>query len=220
MLLLEDAAKYYKGYHHQRGAWQWLQKELDEKTLEKFAAKYRDTKTQKNPLNVTWQSQNDNSSQTGYRECFSSSMAMIAMYYGKVKNDDEYNLLRAMYGDTTSAEAQLATLRHLGLFPRFVTDASVEDLKQEIDNNRPVGVGWLHKSHVSNPSGGGHWSVVVGYNSRGVIMSDPNGEADLINGGYTPNKNGDKILYSYKNWEPRWSFPSYTDGWCMIVKPD
>ncbi len=220
MLQLEDAAKYYKGYQHQRGAWQWLQKELDEKTLEKFAAKYRDTKTQKNPLDVVWQSQLDNTSQTGYRECFSSSMAMIAMYHGKVKNDDEYNLIRACYGDTTSAEAQLATLRYLGLFPRFVTDASVEDLKQEIDNNRPVGVGWLHQDHVSDPGGGGHWSVVVGYNSRGVIMCDPNGEADLVEGGYTSNKNGDKILYSYKNWEPRWSFPSYSDGWCMIVKPD
>lgn len=219
MIDLLNAASYYKQYAHQQAAWKWLQSQVSEETLKQFALKYREGKHQ-NPLNVTWQSQNDNSSQTGYRECFSSSMAMIAMYYGKVKNDDEYNLLRALYGDTTSAEAQLATLRHLGLFPRFVTDASVEDLKQEIDNNRPVGVGWLHKSHVSNPSGGGHWSVVVGYNSRGVIMSDPNGEADLINGGYTANKNGDKILYSYKNWEPRWSFPSYTDGWCMIVKPD
>jgi hypothetical protein len=219
MIDLANAASYYKQYAHQQEAWNWLQKQLSEETLSQFALQYRKEKKQ-NPLNVTWQSQNDNISQTGYRECFSSSMAMIAMYYGKVKNDDEYNLIRARYGDTTSAEAQLATLRHLGLFPRFVTDASVEDLKQEIDNNRPVGVGWLHKSHVSNPSGGGHWSVVVGYNSRGVIMSDPNGEADLINGGYTSNKNGDKILYSYKNWEPRWSFPSYTDGWCMIVKPD
>ena len=219
MIDLVNAASYYKQYTHQQEAWKWLQTQVSEETLEEFALKYRDHKNP-NTLDVTWQSQLDNKSQTGYRECFSSSMAMKAMYYGKVKNDDEYNDIRAKYGDTTSAEAQLATLRHLGLFPRFVTDASIEDIKQEIDNNRPVGVGWLHQSHISHPSGGGHWSVVVGYNSKGVIMCDPNGEADLVEGGYTSNKNGDKILYSYKNWETRWSFPGYSDGWCMIVKPD
>lgn len=219
-MLLENAAKYYKNYRHQIGAWQWLQKQLSEEVLETFADKYRDSTTAKDPLELKWQSQHDNKSQTGYRECFSTSMAMLAMFYDKVENDDEYNIIRAKFGDTTSAEAQLAALRHLGLHPRFVTDACIEDLQAEIDNNRPVGVGWLHKGHVSNPSGGGHWSVVVGYSSTGVIMCDPNGEADLINGGYVHHKNGDKILYSYKNWEPRWSFPSYTDGWCMIVKPN
>ena len=40
---------------------------------------------------------------------------MVAAYYKKVKTDDEYNEIRAKYGDTTSVEAQLAALRSLGL---------------------------------------------------------------------------------------------------------
>ncbi len=44
-----------------------------------------------NPLDVTYQSQNDNASGTGYRECFSSSCAMVAMYYGRIDSDDAYN---------------------------------------------------------------------------------------------------------------------------------
>ena len=49
----------------------------------------------------------DNESGTGYRECFSSAAAMVAAYYKKVETDDEYNKIRAKYGDTTSVEAQL-----------------------------------------------------------------------------------------------------------------
>jgi hypothetical protein len=55
-----------------------------------------------NPLPVAWENQNDNASGTGYRECFSSSCAMLARYWGKVSGDDAYNLIRARYGDTTS----------------------------------------------------------------------------------------------------------------------
>ena len=58
-----------------------------------------------NPLAVAWENQNDNTSGTGYRECFSSSCAMLARYWGKVGSDDEYNAIRAKYGDSTSAEA-------------------------------------------------------------------------------------------------------------------
>ena len=42
-----------------------------------------------NPLAVAWENQNDNASGTGYRECFSSSCAMLARYWGKVGSDDE-----------------------------------------------------------------------------------------------------------------------------------
>ena len=221
MIKLTDSALYYKEESQQVEAWEWLEQNTDPATLEIFAQKYRDKPEAvcSNPLLVEWQSQNDNASGTGYRECFSSSMAMIAMYWGKVKNDDEYNRIRAKYGDTTSAEAQMAALRSLGLKPTFVTNASIQTLKNEIDNARPVGTGWLHHGTVNAPSGGGHWTVVIGYNDTGVVMNDPNGEANLVAGGYTNNLNGAGLTYSYKNWTPRWSPGGANDGWCMIVKP-
>ena len=221
MIKLTDSALYYKEESQQVEAWEWLEQNTDPATLEIFAQKYRDKPEAvcSNPLEVEWQSQNDNASGTGYRECFSSSMAMIAMYWGKVANDDEYNRIRSKYGDTTSAEAQMAALRSLGLNPTFVTNASIQTLKNEIDNARPVGTGWLHHGTVNAPSGGGHWTVVIGYNDTGVIMNDPNGEANLVAGGYTNNLNGAGLTYSYKNWTPRWSPGGANDGWCMIVKP-
>ena len=73
-----------------------------------------------NPLQVAWENQNDNASGTGYRECFSSSCAMLARFWGKVGSDDEYNAIRAKYGDSTSAEAQLSALRSLGCIVQFI----------------------------------------------------------------------------------------------------
>jgi GH24 family phage-related lysozyme (muramidase) len=117
-------------------------------------------------LPVPYEYQNDNASGTGYRECFSSSCAMIARYHGKVKSDDEYNAIRAKYGDTTLAEAQLAALRSLGLQARYVSNCAPGLLEAELRQGRPVAVGWLHKGPAQSPSGGGHWSVIIGFRCR------------------------------------------------------
>ena len=172
----------------------------------------------RNPLKVKWQSQLDNRSGHGYRECFSSSCAMLAMHWGKVPNDDAYNAIRQKYGDSTSAEAQLATLRSLGLKADFRTDGIPKVLQQEIDEGRPVAVGWLHKGPVAAPTGGGHWSVVIGYTDSAWIQNDPNGEALLVPGGYTPNTKGAGVVYSRKNWNPRW-MPGGSGGWYLTCRP-
>ena len=182
---------------------------------------YRDTPTAleaDNPLDVPYQSQNDNVSGTGYRECFSSSCAMVAMYYGKIENDDAYNAVRQKYGDSTDAQAQVRALRSLGLEANFITNATTQDLKQAINEARPVPCGWLHKGHVSAPSGGGHYSVVVGYTNDAWIVNDPNGEADLVNGGYVNHNQGRSQRYSYKNWNPRWIVEGEGSGWMMDIR--
>ena len=168
----------------------------------------------RNPLNVKWQSQLDNKSGSGYRECFSSSCAMLAMYWGKVPNDDAYNAIRQKYGDSTDAQAQLSALRSLGLKADFFTNGTPKALEREIDAGRPVAVGWLHKGPVGAATGGGHWSVVIGYTDAAWIQNDPNGEAQLTQGGYTANTKGAGIVYSRKHWNPRW-MPGGSGGWYL-----
>jgi hypothetical protein len=172
-----------------------------------------------NPLPVAWENQNDNASGTGYRECFSSSCAMLARFWGKVANDDAYNVIRARYGDSTDAQAQLAALRSLGLTANFATNGDRSDLEAEINAGRPVAVGWLHHGPVSAPSGGGHWTVVIGYTESAAIHNDPNGEADLAAGGYTANTNGAGQYYSWKNWLPRWEADGPGTGWLLTCHP-
>ena len=170
-------------------------------------------------LEVPYEYQLDNKSGTGYRECFSSTCAMIARYYGKVKSDDEYNKVRAKYGDTTSKDAQLAVLRSLGLTAKFITNGNAALLENEIRNGRPVAVGWLHKGNVSYPTGGGHWTCCIGFDPDSFVFNDPNGEADMVNGGYVTNtaNKGVKVKYSRKNWLRRWECDGSNTGWAILV---
>jgi GH24 family phage-related lysozyme (muramidase) len=168
-------------------------------------------------LDVPYEAQNDNASGTGYRECFSSSAAMVARYYGKIANDDAYNRFRAKYGDTTDAKSHLSALSALGLKARFITNCSVALLEAELDAGRPVMVGWLHKGPVTAPTGGGHWSVVIGYTPSAFIHNDPNGEANLVAGGYANTSKGKAVTYSRANWLKRWLVEGPNSGWAMLV---
>jgi GH24 family phage-related lysozyme (muramidase) len=168
-------------------------------------------------LNVPYEAQNDNASGTGYRECFSSSAAMVARYYGKIANDDAYNKFRAKYGDTTSSTAHVNALKALGLKARFITNCTSALLDAELDAGRPVMVGWLHKGPVTAPTGGGHWSVVIGRTPTAYIHNDPNGEANLTKGGYINTTKGKAIAYSRRAWLPRWLVDGPSNGWALLV---
>ena len=227
--------KYYKGEEHQMRAVDTFYKELEcdccdhldhnSEWIKIFRKQTEEQLEKQTPapsgavlLKVPYQSQLDNLSGTGYRECFSSSCAMIAMYYDKVKNDDEYNLVRSKYGDSTDAAAQVAALKELGLEAKFITNGTTFDVRRILEEGRPVPVGWLHKGPVSAPTGGGHWSVIIGYKTGTWIVNDPNGEANLVPGGYADNKNGAQQQYSYKNFNPRWIVAGEGDGWYLDVK--
>lgn len=171
-----------------------------------------------NPLPVPYFDQLQMDDGQGWRDCFSASSAMLAGFWGKEPDENTYNHLRQHYGDSTSPEAQLAALRHLGFQAEFRTDGNLDSLKREIDSGRPVAVGWLHHGPPSAPSGGGHWTVVIGYDASGVIMNDPYGSCDLVNGGYPQNHNGAHQHYSYRNWLPRWQ-PHNSGGWYLCCRP-
>ena len=100
-------------------------------------------------------------------------------------------------------------MRSLGLTPNFATDGDRAALEQQINLGRPV----------SAPSGGGHWSVVIGFTDTVAIHNDPNGEADLVAGGYTANTNGAGQHYSWKNWQPRWEADGPGTGWLLSCHP-
>lgn len=222
----ENFWHYYKGEPQQKQAVEMLRQyinEADPTLLTQNATwvqKYRErppVPANKNPLDVPYFSQNDNASGTGYRECFSSSCAMVASFYGKIDGDDDYNDIRSKYGDSTDANAQIRALRQLGLTATFHTDGNPDRLKDLIDQGIPVPCGWLHHGSVSSPSGGGHYSVVVGYRDNVWIHNDPNGVASLYAGGYTNDLYGYRNEYSAQNWLPRWECDGPSTGWYMLI---
>lgn len=232
---LANAAKAYKGLSHQTAAWNWLNEQLAATpVLDRFAEMYRadpPEKPEPSPspgrpvtsvlLKVPYECQNDNGP-TGWRECFSSSCAMVARFWRPkaIASDDDYNRIRSRFGDTTDAGAQLRALGSLGLQASFKQNGDATTLERILREGRPVPVGWLHKGAASAPTGGGHWSVVVGFTAEAFIHNDPNGEADMVNGGYVTTKGtaGKGIAYSRKNWLRRWEADGRGSGWYLDVR--
>lgn len=210
---------------HQQAAWNWLQDQLSAGMLAEFAEIFRAGPPVKPPLQqdgvllqVPYEYQNDNSSGSGWRECMSSSCAMIAKFYGKISSDDAYNVVRRRYGDTTIQAAHVQALQALGLKARFITNGSVKLLEDELSARRPVAVGWLHHGRASSPSGGGHWTVAIGFTKDSIIHNDPNGEADMVNGGYLNHSKGKGIHYGRNNWLRRWLPDGPSCGWAILVE--
>ena len=219
----ENFFKYYKSESQQQAGIRILYEQMRDvlrNDEHAWITTYREKPevTSSNPLTVPYQSQNDNASGTGYRECFSSSCAMVAMYYGKIENDDAYNLVRQKYGDSTDAQAQVRALRSLGLEANFISNGTTCDIRECIDAGRPVPVGWLHHGSAAAPSGGGHYSVVIGYTDSHWIVNDPNGEANLSAGGYTSNTDGSNQSYSFKNFNPRLIVEGEGSAWMMDIR--
>jgi len=183
------------------------------------------TETRPIALAVPYFSQNDSATAQGPRMCFSSSCAMAATFLrpgclsGAGQDDDRYLQLVQRYGDSTDASAQVAALASLGITARFRSDGRIEQLIQQLQRGIPCPVGWLHHGGVSAPQGNGHWSLVIGWQpaTATLLMHDPNGEADLVAGGYntTAIGSGKALAYSERNWGRRWMVEGSGSGWWL-----
>ena len=233
---LLDAVQHHKELPHQEEAWQLLQRSLSPQQLGAFAEAFRSAAppTGKNAkgfiqLAVPYLSQNDSVTGQGSRMCFASTCAMAAAFLrpgclnGPGQLDDQFLALVQRHGDTTDANAQVAALQSLGLHARFRTDGRIEHLVEQLNRGIPCPVGWLHRGPASAPSGGGHWSLVIGWDptKRQLLMHDPNGEADLVNGGYvsTALGSGKALRYSERNWGRRWQVEGNGTGWWIQINP-
>ena len=159
------------------------------------------------------------------RSCFSSAMAMALEYIDPelMDGDDDWYLREVLKrGDTVSSTAQINTARALGFDVEFHMDGTEQDLLDQLDKGIPVPIGILHKGHVSQPTGGGHWITLIGYTDKHFYVNDPMGDLSLINGGYPYEKRGegDGLKYTRKRTLKRWLIDgSGADGWYVKLKP-
>ena len=178
-------------------------------------------------LAVPYLSQRDSATSQGERMCFSSSCAMAAAFIkpgclsGKGQADDHYLQLVQRYGDSTNAAAQVQALASLGIQAQFRTNGAGKALIQQLKSGIPCPVGWLHHGTAASPTGGGHWSLAVGWdpNAQQFLMHDPYGEADLVAGGFTCTAigSGKGVRYSLRNWGARWQADGPGTGWWIQI---
>ena len=159
------------------------------------------------------------------RSCFSSAMAMALEYIDPelMDGDDDWYLREVLKrGDTVSSTAQIETARALGFDVEFRTDGSEQDLLDQLDKGIPVPIGILHKGHVSQPTGGGHWITLIGYTDKHFYVNDPMGDLSLVKGGYPQHKRGKGagLKYTRKRTLKRWLIDgSGADGWYVKLNP-
>tara|TARA_R100001163_G_C4983776_1_gene138953 strand:- start:34 stop:741 length:708 start_codon:yes stop_codon:yes gene_type:complete len=217
---------HFRGAPHQLAAIKELEDSLPEELLKEDAAWFESWKVSgmSHQTSVPYFHQLDNKSGKGYRECFSSSAAMVAAFYEKVKTDDQYNNLRKRFGDTTSIEAQINTLRSLGLHAEFRQDGDEDLIEAELEAGRPVMVGWLHRGDMSRGEppmcdsyGCGHWSVIVGFDKDDWIMHDPRGLPNIEEGGHTGRYGGKRARVSKQAFQFRWEVEGIGTGWLILV---
>ena len=163
------------------------------------------------------------------RMWYTSAAAMVAGFYKKVRSQEEYNRIRARFGDSTSVMAQVKALTSLGLQVRYVQDADASDIEAEIDDGRPVLVGWLHAGDLlrgeppmCSSDTCGHWSVIHGYSGRYSndsewLMSDPMGVPDMAHGGHNPALSGYRVRVRQAEFHQRWQVDGPHSGWAIFI---
>jgi lysozyme len=154
----------------------------------------------------------------GWRQCQTSSIAMCLKYIDTPGINDDLDYLKIVkkYGDTTQREPHYRALAELGVSATFTTTADDDAVKAQIDKGLPVAAGILHHGAVSAPTGGGHFVVISGYDSKSWLVQDPYGELDMVNGAWekTGPTVGRNVRYSFKNFEPRFCPDGGANGWC------
>jgi len=169
----------------------------------------------------------------GWRECFASSAAMLAASAGLVSSDNEYIFHLAHYGDTTNVDAQLQTLRSLGLDVEFNQQGTPEMIEEAISRGSAVLVGWYPEGDLTRGeppmcSGTtcGHWSVITGFQGKHSpvgdqywVMHDPMGYPLMEKGGHDKSRSGKSVRVRQSEFNYRWLIEGPDSGWMITIRP-
>ena len=167
----------------------------------------------------------------GWRDCFASSAAMLAASAGLVHSDNEYIYHLARFGDTTSVNAQLRTLRFLGLDAVFTQEGTPEMIEEAISRGSAVLVGWYHEGDLTRGeppmcSGTtcGHWSVITGFQGKHspvgdqyYVMHDPMGFPLIEKGGHDRSRSGKSVQIRQSEFNHRWLIEGEASGWMIFI---
>jgi hypothetical protein len=133
--------------------------------------------------------------------------------------DDDYLRTVLKYGDTTNPQAQIRAAADYNVKATFLQNGSLQSIRDRLMAGLPVPVGFLHHGPSSKPRGGGHWILCIGLTDTHIVVHDPYGELDNVNGGYPRRGVGGKaVKYSLRNWLSRWEVDGPGTGWLMDLR--
>lgn len=168
-------------------------------------------------LKVPYYSQRDNQSSEWWRQCNTSSHAMVLNYLkpGSVASDDDYfqRFVRPI-GDTTDWNVHTQALKRFGIESEYRQDLDFADLEKSLMLGFPVAIGVLHKGSIAAPAGG-HVLVITGMDEeKGIFYAnDPWG----VGFSYADH-NGRSVEYPmYPSLDRRWLADGERSGWGRLI---
>lgn len=168
-------------------------------------------------LAVPYYSQRDNQSSEWWRQCSSSSHAMILNFLkpGSVKSDDDYfQRFVGPVGDTTDWGVHTKALEKFGIKSEYRQNLDRQDLIESLQKGFPVAIGVLHKGAIANPIGG-HVLVITGVKSDKLtfLANDPWGVPFAYD-----DHNGKQVEIPWNpSLERRWTADGDNTGWGRII---
>jgi hypothetical protein len=164
--------------------------------------------------------QTDNGAQAD-RTCFTSAAAMLAKAVkpssltGSNADWEQYYPLVRKHGDTINAAAQVAALAELGIKARLVKNADWGLIHEQVKRWGGLALGYIHRGPVNrpDPASNGHWCYCWGIDDTHLLIHDPQGEPDMVNGGFVPGRSGRSVKVSRQNFGRRWMVTPSASGW-------
>lgn len=225
---LINVCKYYAAEPHQIEALKFLQSQINENTLDKFAEiwrtqpqkqyspavqrqinrleKYAKQSTEKIRFEVVpkYFSQRDNYTMP-HRTCNSSANAMyldwLMRVIGKSGLNEDNGYLRTVlkYGDTIYHSAQTAAIKAYGFSTKWMTDMDYPFIEQLLAAGFPVVCNIEHRGSLSNPTGG-HIIMLTADKGDNFLVHDPYG---TLASDYRNTQGKDSVI-SKKEFKIRW----------------
>ena len=167
---------------------EWLQRQISQRTLQKFAALYRGGIVRAPSEQIKHYSQLNNY-RNRYNSCNSSSHAMFVDYVlrtilGKegLSDDDEY--VRRVYSNkygtygknnSVSWDVQLGVVKSYGIKAKYVSGQKSELIRAITEKNLVAPANFRHKGSMYK-SYGGHVVLIADYKpDKGFLIYDPYG---------------------------------------------
>ena len=165
-------------------------------------------------------SQMDNGAEAD-RTCFTSAAAMLAKrvkpscLLGSNADFERYYKLVRKHGDTTNATAQVKALADLGIKARLVKNGDWGLIHEQVKRWGGLALGYIHRGPVGRPAPNcvGHWLFCWGIDDHTLMVHDPAGEPDMINGGFISGGSGRSVRVTRHNFGRRWMVSPSHDGW-------
>jgi predicted double-glycine peptidase len=108
--------------------------------------------------------------------CGAGALRSVLHYFGINKTEEEIRKVAKTNEEGTRTKNLIKAARHFGLETKAKYNMDEQDLKDWLDEKKPVIVcfqAWGHKKYYKTKESG-HYAVVIGYDEDNVYFQDPN----------------------------------------------